>query len=88
MSRTEQAVEIMAKLYEARRGMRSLFGDEFDQKIKQWREALREIQKAHNVDILTAGMHYLKIAQENNASGATQAMIMAAIVEESESAKP
>ena len=76
---SEQVVTIAAKMYEARKGLRSLFGERYDENCERWREVLR-VQSAER-PILDVALEMLKDMQQRGADGWAQAWVLAAAVD-------
>jgi hypothetical protein len=79
MSITPSAVVATAKLYEARRLLKRLLGDQYDAVIGPVREALARL--APNGDILGAMTRVIEDAQADGVSGEAQLQIIAAAVD-------
>lgn len=82
---TEKQVQIAAKLYDARSTMRSLLGDKYPERIKEYKGFIRSAMQKYKIDYLQAT---LRIGKELQAlpddTSVGQGMIFAACVEISE----
>lgn len=74
------AIQIAAKLYEARDAMKSLYGDRFREKVAGWRPIIQAAMRKHGVDEVGAILK-LNEALGGRAGGITTLIIMAVAVE-------
>lgn len=81
MSKSEQTVGIAAKLYDARKAMKFLYGERFQQEVAEYRPYIESVMQRLDKDTIHAGMHLLETLQKTGASGVMQAMVLATIVE-------
>lgn len=79
---TETRIQLAAKLYDAREVVRTLWGDNYATKIKQYQDFIRAEMAAKNCEELAATMNIVRDLQRDKPdSGMTQMVILAACVE-------
>lgn len=76
---TEQQIQIAAKLYEARRTLRRLFGDDYAESAGRWMDLLRQHAKRSGLDTIPAALDLIKNHLADNER--SQLWLMAAAVE-------
>lgn len=80
MTKSQRAIQLAAQLYEARDIMRTLLGDKFQARMKEYGEAITEVMAAKSVDTITAAQMLCKETE----SPMQQITILAAAVEMAE----
>ena len=74
----EQAVEMAAQMYSARKSLLSLFKDDFYQRCAEWQEVIRKVMAIKGLAEIEAAIDILKSMQGREAA---QMWILAAVVE-------
>lgn len=87
MSTAEQSIGITAQLYRIRNTAKFLWGDQYFEKMAEWRDAIEQVAKARKVDNLKAAMLLGEEAQKIGAD-TVFLTIMAAYVEMTEPGVP
>lgn len=78
----EQLVEILGKLYSARRGAKGLLGDKFAEQMKVFQGFIRARMAQDNCDDMTAAARIVAgLQKEKPGSEVTQMYVLAALVE-------
>lgn len=77
---TESQIKMASKLYECRDAAKSLFEQEYKERLKPYTHILKEVMKSNNLTEISALLKISKTThyQEN---GIAQMMYMAAVVE-------
>jgi plasmid replication initiation protein len=83
MAKHEQAIQVTAKLYMMRDTAKFLWGDDYPNKMAEWRDAIEQVARARKVSELRAAMLLSEEAQKQGADTVTLT-IMAAYVEMTE----
>jgi hypothetical protein len=87
MADIEQAIGLTAQLYSARNAAKFLWGEQFPDKVAEWRTAIEAVAAARKVDNLQATT-LLSTAAEKRGSPYTALTILAAYVEMTEPSIP
>lgn len=84
----EEQVELMHKLYRARRGARSLYGDKYFERIKPYQDAIIEGLPLFENNHLLVALSLASRLKETDASEMSVLLLLAAAVEMLEPTKP
>jgi hypothetical protein len=87
MTKEEQAVTLTAELYRIRKAMQFLWGEQYQEKMAEWRKAIEEVAAAKQISHLNAAMQLGKEAQKRGADHLFL-QIMSAYVEMTEPSEP
>lgn len=78
---TENTIMMAAKLYEARKSMRMLWGDEYQTKIERYMDALHDCEKYSYKGIIPTAIELADRADKSGLSAVHMVMFLAAAVE-------
>jgi len=86
ITQDEKAVQIAAKLYDARSAMRSLLGEKYPERVQKFKDYIREVMAKTGCNYLVATLQIAKAlaADTTKDTSIAQGMIFAACVEISE----
>jgi hypothetical protein len=87
-SHAEKTIRLTAKFYEMRQQMRTLHGDEWQERITPYKTILSEVAKAQNLPIIRAALAVMQDAERQNVSSFDVPMFASAVLELMEGPEP
>jgi effector-binding domain-containing protein len=81
MTRTEENIKIANKLYTCRRTLKSLFKEEYKEKMEWYKKVLNTIMVAEKLECLPAMVKAIEMIVDKPGGGVTSMWLMAAAVE-------